>query len=109
MLLTGPTFPDPAGNSAETDPTPRTEGKKNPANAERGEIKYQILHCCRDASSSDTVREIPRSEKFFPEAPPPMSFLSYMSARDLEQFDKPLKLRCPWILEPSLAGLADAL
>jgi hypothetical protein len=32
-----------------------------------------------------------------------------MSARDLEQFDKPLKLRCPWILEPSLAGLADAL
>jgi len=29
-----------------------------------------------------------------------------MSARDLEQFDKPLKLRCPWILEPSLAGLS---
>jgi len=58
VLLTGPTFPDPARNSAETDPTPRTEGKKNPANAKRGEIKYQILHCCRDASSSDTVREI---------------------------------------------------
>ena len=58
MLLTGLTFPDPARNSAETDPTPRTEGKKNPANAKRGEIKYQILHCCRDASSSDTVREI---------------------------------------------------
>ncbi len=38
-----------------------------------------------------------------------MSFLSYMSARDLEQFDKPLKFRCPWILEPRLAGLADAL
>ena len=30
----------------------------NPANAKRGEIRYQILHCCRDASSSDTVREI---------------------------------------------------
>jgi hypothetical protein len=30
--------------------------------------------------------------------------LNYMSARDLEQFDKHLKLRCPWILEPSLAG-----
>jgi len=24
----------------------------------RGEIKYQILHCCRDASSSNTVLEI---------------------------------------------------
>src|SRR5262249_16345888 len=35
-------------------------------------------------------------------------FLSYMSTRDLEQFDKHLELRCPRILEPSLAGLADA-
>src|SRR5262249_32015591 len=36
-------------------------------------------------------------------------FLSYMSARDLEQLDKHPKLRCPRILEPSFAGLADAL
>jgi hypothetical protein len=39
----------------------------------------------------------------------PTLFLNYMSARDFEQFDKPLKLRCPWILEPNLASLADAL
>jgi hypothetical protein len=36
-------------------------------------------------------------------------FLNYMSSRELEQFDKHLKLRCPWILEPNLAGLANAL
>src|SRR4029453_9383475 len=45
----------------------------------------------------------------FSRSPSPTLFLNYMSARDLEKFDKPLKLRCPWILEPSLAGHADAL
>ena len=44
--------------------------------------------------------------KNFSGSPSPTLFLNYMSARDLEQFDKPLKLRCPWILEPSLAGLS---
>jgi hypothetical protein len=47
--------------------------------------------------------------KNFSRSPSARYFLNYMSARDLEQFDKPLKLRCPWILEPSLAGLANAL
>jgi hypothetical protein len=46
-----------------------------------------------------------RPENFFPDT----LFLNYMSARDLEQFDKHLKLRCPWIFEPSLAGFTDAL
>lgn len=36
-------------------------------------------------------------------------FLHYMGSRELEQFDKHLKLRCPWVLEPSLAGLIDTL
>jgi hypothetical protein len=39
----------------------------------------------------------------------PVSFLNYMSSRELEQFYKHLKLRCPWVLEPSLAGLTDAI
>jgi hypothetical protein len=47
---------------------------------------------------------IRRSESF-----PDTLFLNYVSSRELEQFDKPLKLRGLWILEPSLAGLADAL
>jgi len=28
---------------------------------------------------------------------------------EFEQFYKHLKLRCPWVLEPSLAGRVDAL
>jgi hypothetical protein len=40
---------------------------------------------------------------------PKALFLNYMSADNLKQFDKLLKLRWLWIFEPSLAGLADAL
>jgi hypothetical protein len=47
--------------------------------------------------------------KNFSRSPSLTLFLNYMSSRDLEQFDKPLKLRCPWILEPSLASVANAL
>src|SRR5262249_50028849 len=52
-----------------------------------------------------------RKPRLFPRSghSSPNLFLNYMSSRELEQFDKHLKLRCPWIFEPSLAGRADAL
>jgi hypothetical protein len=88
---------------------PVLTGKSELARALVGSSSANLTLPSRFTAALSRMPRLFLAPKNFSRSPSPTLFLNYMGARDLEQFDKPLKLRCPCILEPSLAGLADAL